>query len=398
MYRDKKVTAMITAAGQGSRLGLELPKQFIKISPRGETILESTVKIFDDCPAVDEILITANRDYLARTGELCAPFRKVRGIVEGGRERQDSVRAGLRRTSDDGLILVHDAARPFVTEAVILRVLACAYESGAAVPVVPVRDTIRQSARQSAISAWVACDRAEVDVSVSETLDRTRLFRVQTPQGFRTELLKQAYCEAYKAGFYGTDEAGLVERFAAPVRMVRGEEANKKITTREDLPAVQKDVRIGHGYDVHRLTEERALILCGESIPHERGLLGHSDADVALHALLDAMLGAAALGDIGRIFPDSDDRYKGISSMKLLEKVCRLIDEKGFAVGNADITVIAQQPKLAPYIPRMRAHVARALGVEEDCVNVKATTTERLGFAGREEGIAAEAVCLLRQK
>ena len=389
---------MITAAGQGSRMGLELPKQFIKIGPRGETILESTVKIFDDCPAVDEILITANRDYLARTGELCAPFRKVRGIVEGGRERQDSVRAGLRRTSDDGLILVHDAARPFVTEAVILRVLACAYESGAAVPVVPVRDTIRQSARQSAISAWVACDRAEVDVSVSETLDRTRLFRVQTPQGFRTELLKQAYCEAYKAGFYGTDEAGLVERFAAPVRMVRGEEANKKITTREDLPAVQKEVRIGHGYDVHRLTEERALILCGESIPHERGLLGHSDADVALHALMDAMLGAAALGDIGRIFPDSDDRYKGISSMKLLEKVCRLIDEKGFAVGNADITVIAQQPKLAPYIPRMRAHVARALGVEEDCVNVKATTTERLGFAGREEGIAAEAVCLLRQK
>ena len=389
---------MITAAGQGSRMGLELPKQFIKIGPRGETILESTVKIFDDCPAVDEILITANRDYLARTGELCAPFRKVRGIVEGGRERQDSVRAGLRRTSDDGLILVHDAARPFVTEAVILRVLACAYESGAAVPVVPVRDTIRQSARQSAISAWVACDRAEVDVSVSETLDRARLFRVQTPQGFRTELLKQAYCEAYKAGFYGTDEAGLVERFAAPVRMVRGEEANKKITTREDLPAVQKDVRIGHGYDVHRLTEERALILCGESIPHERGLLGHSDADVALHALMDAMLGAAALGDIGRIFPDSDDRYKGISSMKLLEKVCRLIDEKGFAVGNADITVIAQQPKLAPYIPRMRAHVARALGVEEDCVNVKATTTERLGFAGREEGIAAEAVCLLRQK
>ena len=389
---------MITAAGQGSRMGLELPKQFIKIGPRGETILESTVKIFDDCPAVDEILITANRDYLARTGELCAPFRKVRGIVEGGRERQDSVRAGLRRTSDDGLILVHDAARPFVTEAVILRVLACAYESGAAVPVVPVRDTIRQSARQSAISAWVACDRAEVDVSVSETLDRTRLFRVQTPQGFRTELLKQAYREAYEAGVYGTDEAGLVERFAAPVRMVRGEEANKKITTREDLPAVQKDVRIGHGYDVHRLTEERALILCGESIPHERGLLGHSDADVALHALMDAMLGAAALGDIGRIFPDSDDRYKGISSMKLLAEVCRLIDEKGFAVGNADITVIAQQPKLAPYIPRMRAHVARALGVEEDCVNVKATTTERLGFAGREEGIAAEAVCLLRQK
>ncbi len=157
-------------------------------------------------------------------------------------------------------------------------------------------------------------------------------------------------------------------------------------------------IRIGHGYDVHRLTEGRKLILGGVEVPFEKGLDGHSDADVLVHAVMDAMLGAAALGDIGRIFPDSDDRYKGISSMKLLAEVCRLIDEKGFAVGNADITVIAQQPKLAPYIPRMRAHVARALGVEEDCVNVKATTTERLGFAGREEGIAAEAVCLLRQK
>ena len=164
------------------------------------------------------------------------------------------------------------------------------------------------------------------------------------------------------------------------------------------MPAVQKKMRIGQGYDVHRLTAERRLILCGVALPHTSGLLGHSDADVALHALMDAMLGAAALGDIGRHFPDNDVRYKGISSMLLLESVRELIDAKGFAVGNVDITIIAQKPKLAPYITQMRGNVAQALGVDEAAVNVKATTTERLGFAGREEGIAAEAVCLLYQK
>ena len=164
------------------------------------------------------------------------------------------------------------------------------------------------------------------------------------------------------------------------------------------MPAVQKKMRIGQGYDVHRLTAERRLVLCGVEVPHTSGLLGHSDADVALHALMDALLGAAALGDIGRHFPDNDVRYKGISSMLLLESVRELIDAKGFAVGNVDITIIAQKPKLAPYIMQMRGNVAQALGVDEAAVNVKATTTERLGFAGREEGIAAEAVCLLYQK
>ena len=164
------------------------------------------------------------------------------------------------------------------------------------------------------------------------------------------------------------------------------------------MPAVQKKMRIGQGYDVHRLTAERRLVLCGVEVPHTSGLLGHSDADVALHALMDALLGAAALGDIGRHFPDNDVRYKGISSMLLLESVRELIDAKGFAVGNVDITIIAQKPKLAPYITQMRGNVAQALGVDEAAVNVKATTTERLGFAGREEGIAAEAVCLLYQK
>ncbi len=381
------MTAVIMAAGQGTRMGAELPKQFLKIGPRGETILETTVKIFDDCSAVDEILVTANQDFIVRCRQLCERFTKVWGVVPGGKERQDSVREGLQHASDNGLVLVHDAARPYVTEDVILRVLAGAAQSGAAVPAVPVKDTIRQMIGEEAGAA-----------QQSQTLERSRLYQVQTPQGFRTSLLKEAYRKAYEDGFYGTDEAGVAEHFGAAVMMVRGDEANKKITTREDMPVTQTESRIGMGYDVHRLTEDRALILCGVEIPHEKGLLGHSDADAALHALMDAMLGAAALGDIGRHFPDSDERYKGISSLLLLAEVRRLIAEKGFAVGNADITIIAQRPKIAPYITQMQTNVAKTLGVDADRVNVKATTTERLGFAGREEGIAAEAVCLLIRK
>ena len=387
MYQDKKVTAVIMAAGQGTRMGAELPKQFLKIGPQGETILETTVKTFDDCSAVDEILVTANQDFIVRCRQLCERFTKVWGVVPGGKERQDSVREGLQHASDNGLVLVHDAARPYVTEDVILRVLAGAAQSGAAVPAVPVKDTIRQMIGEEAGAA-----------QQSQTLERSRLYQVQTPQGFRTSLLKEAYRKAYEDGFYGTDEAGVAEHFGAAVMMVRGDEANKKITTREDMPVTQTESRIGMGYDVHRLTEDRALILCGVEIPHEKGLLGHSDADAALHALMDAMLGAAALGDIGRHFPDSDERYKGISSLLLLAEVRRLIAEKGFAVGNADITIIAQRPKIAPYITQMQTNVAKTLGVDADRVNVKATTTERLGFAGREEGIAAEAVCLLIRK
>ena len=403
MYQDKKVTVVIMAAGQGIRMGTELPKQFLKIGPQGETILETTVKTFNDCSAVDEILIAANQDFIVRCRNLCERFTKVRGVVPGGKDRQDSVREGLRHVSDNGLVLVHDAARPYVTEDVILRVLAGAARSGAAVPVVPVKDTIRQVIGGAVSAETFGDTRGDADEEAggaqrSRTLDRSRLYQVQTPQGFRTSLLKEAYRKAYEDGFYGTDEAGVAEHFGAAVAMVCGDDANKKITTKEDMPMTQTDFRIGMGYDVHRLTEGRALILCGVEIPHEKGLLGHSDADAALHALMDAMLGAAALGDIGRHFPDSDERYKGISSLLLLAEVRRMIAEKGFAVGSADITIIAQRPKIAPYITQMQTNVTQTLGVDADRVNVKATTTERLGFAGREEGIAAEAVCLLTRR
>ena len=270
-------------------------------------------------------------------------------------------------------VLVHDAARPFVTETVVRDVIRCASDRGAAVPCVAVKDSLR-----------------ETEGDGSRCVDRSRFFAVQTPQGFRRELLVEAYEKACEDGFSGTDDASLVERLGHHIEIVHGDYDNIKITTKEDLPM---ENRVGTGFDVHRLVEGRKLILGGVEILYEKGLDGHSDADVLIHALMDAMLGAAAMGDIGRHFPDTDDEYKGISSMKLLEKVNNILAENMYSIGNADITVIAQKPKLSPYTEKMRENIADVLGIGKDLINIKATTTEKLGFTGRGEGIAAEAVC-----
>ena len=364
MYRDNRVIAIIVAAGRGKRLGSSLPKQFLKV--RGRTILEMSVEAFEQNKYVDEIFVAANADYCELTEKLCRGFSKLKKIVAGGAERQDSVRAALDcLRGENGIVLVHDAARPFVSEAVINAVIEGTADFGAAIPTVPAKDTIRQ-----------------VDGTGSRTLQRETLARVQTPQGFRISLLKHAFEKAQAEGFLGTDDASLVERMGINISMVQGEDANRKITTREDL---ETEIRIGTGYDVHRLVEGRPLVLCGEQIPYEKGLLGHSDADVALHALMDAMLGAAGLGDIGKHFPDTDERYRGISSMKLLQKTAELLREAGYFLGNADITIIAQRPKIAGYIPKMRANIAEIMNCDENKINIKGTTTEKLGFVGREE-------------
>ena len=374
MYRDNRVIAIIVAAGRGKRLGSSLPKQFLKV--RGRTILEMSVEAFEQNKYVDEIFVAANADYCELTEKLCRGFSKLKKIVAGGAERQDSVRAALDcLRGENGIVLVHDAARPFVSEAVINAVIEGTADFDAAIPTVPAKDTIRQ-----------------VDGTGSRTLQRETLARVQTPQGFRISLIKHAFEKAQAEGFLGTDDASLVERMGINISMVQGEDANRKITTREDL---ETEMRIGTGYDVHRLVEGRPLVLCGEQIPYEKGLLGHSDADVALHALMDAMLGAAGLGDIGKHFPDTDERYRGISSMKLLQKTAELLREAGYFLGNADITIIAQRPKIAGYIPKMRANIAEIMNCDENKINIKGTTTEKLGFVGREEGIASEAVCIL---
>ena len=368
MYRDKTVTVIIAAAGSGSRMGGRLPKQYMKTG--GEVILRKTAEIFASCPVIDNIIVVADMAYM----DLCEDVLK--GIehrtVSGGELRQDSVYEGLKCTDTD-IVLIHDGARPFVTQQIITEVTAAAAEYRAAVCAVRPKDTIRTK---------------------QGTLNRNELYAVQTPQGFDTAAIKAAYEAAYAEGFYGTDDAGIAERAGLEIRIVSGSYDNIKITTREDLPM---ETRVGTGYDVHRLEEGRKLILGGVCIPFERGLLGHSDADVLVHAIMDALLGAAALGDIGKLFPDTDDRYKGISSIELLKAVGAAVADAGYSVGNIDATLVAEKPKIAPYIEAMRENIAGALEIDPDRISVKATTTEKLGFAGRQEGMEAQAVCILNR-
>ena len=374
MFNGKKVTAIITAAGKGSRMGTSLPKQFLTMG--GKTILARAIEPFEKEELIDRILVVTNQDFVVLCEEISSAFSKVDKVIPGGKERQDSVKNALDLT-EDGYVLIHDGARPYVTQEIIRSVLEDASKVGAAVAAVPVKDTIRQTAEEG-----------------SHTLPRQTLYSVQTPQGFDVGLIKDAFEAAYADGFYGTDDAGLVDRLGKPVAISKGDYSNIKITTKEDLPM---EMRIGHGYDVHRLVEGRDLIICGVNIPHEKGLLGHSDADVAIHALMDSLLGAAGMRDIGNLFPDNDDSYKGISSILLLERVAEKLKEQGWSLNNADVTIMAQRPKMAPHIYNMRENMAKALGVSVDVINVKATTTEKLGFVGREEGIAAEAVCILNR-
>lgn len=281
-----------------------------------------------------------------------------------------------------------------MTAEVIARTLESAKKYGSGVAAVPLKDTVK---------------RVNEGGVVVDTPPRDALRAVQTPQTFEAELIRRAHA-AYALGERATDDAALAERMGVKVRLTEGDVENIKLTTPEDMLLArqvilrregQKEekpmVRIGHGYDVHRLTEDRKLILCGVEIPYTLGLLGHSDADVALHALMDALLGAAALGDIGRHFPDTDPAYKGADSGKLLDHVVALLEEKGYAVGNVDVTIICQRPKLKDYIEQMRQNVARHLKVDADCVNIKATTTEKLGFEGEGLGISSHAVACIEK-
>lgn len=378
MFNDKKVTAVIMAAGKGSRMQTSLPKQFLML--HGRTVLERAITPFQLSSHVDDILVVINRDFEDTYSKICGSFSKIRELIGGGDERQDSVNNALSRI-DEGYVLIHDGARPYVTEKIINNVLHDVMLCGAAVPCVPVKETIREKTKEDSKTE-------------SRTTDRNRLFSVQTPQAFEVGIIKEAFEAAYKDGFYGTDDAGLLDRIGKKVAVSEGSYSNIKITTKEDMPV---EMRVGQGYDVHRLEHGRRLILCGVEIPFEKGLLGHSDADVAIHALMDAMLGALCLGDIGKLFPDSDMKYKDISSMKLLAHVKTLIEKDGWTLGNADITIMAERPKMLPYIKQMRQNIADVLGTELGLINVKATTTEKLGFVGREEGIAAQAVCILNR-
>lgn len=367
-------TAILVAAGASRRMG------FDKLSyrlPDGRTVLETSCAALAAHPAVRQVVLVAgaNRPECERIAAACP---KPCCVVDGGETRADSVRNGLA-AAEGALVAIHDAARPFVSRAVITAALEAAARTGAAAPAVPVKDTIKVAQGGRVVS----------------TPDRAMLYAVQTPQCFSREKYRQALaCVTGEQARQVTDDCSLFELAGMPVELTAGDYGNYKITTPDDLKK-EKTMRIGHGYDVHRLVEDRKLILGGVEIPYEKGLLGHSDADVLLHAVMDAVLGAAALGDIGRHFPDTDPDYRGADSLALTRAVAALIREHGYAVGNIDATILCQKPKLAPYIEEMRRNIAAAFGVAADAVSVKATTEEHLGFTGEGLGIAAHAVALL---
>lgn len=397
-----KAAAIITAAGSGSRMKNSLPKQFIELA--GVPVFVHTVRVFQQLPEMAAIILVVPAEHLELTERLAARCqlstspRTIR-IIKGGLTRQESVKNGLNALpAEIEVVAVHDGVRPFVSVELIRDCLQAAIKSGAAMAAVPVKDTLKSVAAGKTVASTVA---------------RDGLWQAQTPQAARVSLLKEAYAAAERDNFTGTDEASLLERIKQAVAIIQGSEKNIKITSQEDLVLAEaiimhdKDgknslnlsdnIRIGQGFDAHCLVAGRPLILGGVRIPHPRGLLGHSDADVLTHALCDAILGAIGAGDIGRHFPDTDPRFKDADSLELLAGVMAMAEADGYELVNADITVLAQEPKLSAHFPAMRKKLAGACKVGERFINLKATTTEKLGFVGREEGIAAQAVVLLKR-
>jgi len=396
-----QVAAIIPAAGSGIRMGLPVPKQFFELG--GVPILFRTLRVFQQVEAIGHIIVVVPSENCSLVEEMVQRYHlgKVDAVIAGGRERQDSVRAGLAALPQEvELVLVHDGVRPFVPAAVVEKCLQEAEKSGAAMVAIPVKDTLKSVSSRKVIES---------------TVDRSGIWQAQTPQAATKKLFNEAFAAAAaKEDFIATDEAGLLELLGHPVTVVEGSELNIKITRPEDLVLARailmesgEDMHnmegscqcsIGHGYDAHRLVAGRHLVLGGVDVPFAKGLLAHSDGDVLTHALCDAMLGAAGAGDIGRHFPDTDQKFKDISSQRILEAVVDLVSERGFILQNADITVVAQKPKLAPYLAAMRKNLATACRVEQDLINLKATTTEEMGFEGRGEGISAHAVVMLKKK
>ena len=384
--------ALIPAAGRASRFGGGVNKVFSPLA--GHPLLRWTAEAFAAHEGVEGIIVVAGPAEVSECRTALTGLPKLMSIVPGGQTRQESVAIGLFTLGGamDDLVLVHDGARPLVTAAVIERCLVGATSHGNAVAALPVADTLKAVGQGQ---------------TVQRTVDREGLWAVQTPQAFRVGTLYEAHAAARDMGWTGTDESSLVEKFTdEPVHLVQGDPANFKVTRPEDLRLAEALLsprrenpmtlpRIGFGYDIHPLIEGRRLMLGGVEIPSPRGLDGHSDADVLLHALCDALLGAAGLPDIGHLFPNTDPAYEGISSLKLLAEVAERLTVEGYGVGNVDLTLIAEAPKIAPHVPQMRELIAAVLHIAPGRVGIKATTNEGLGSLGRGEGIAAHAVAAI---
>jgi 2-C-methyl-D-erythritol 4-phosphate cytidylyltransferase/2-C-methyl-D-erythritol 2,4-cyclodiphosphate synthase len=376
--------ALVLAAGRGARFGGETPKQYLPLG--GASVLRHAVTAFTAHPRVDGLLLTIRPEDRA-TYDAALAGLDLLPPVPGGAERQDSVRLGLEALAplQPSRVLIHDGARPFPGAGLIDRLIDALERAPAAIPGLPLGDTIKRVA----------------DGHIRETIDRSGLWRVQTPQAFHFEAILAAHRAA--AGRALTDDAAVAEAAGIAPLIVAGSEDNLKVTTAEDLvtaerliAARQGDVRVGQGFDVHPFGPGDHVMICGIAVPHSAGLIGHSDADVGLHALTDAVLGAIGAGDIGQHFPPSDPEWHGASSDRFLAHAVGLVRARGGSVAALDVTIICERPKISPHRERMVARVAEITGLTADRVSVKATTTEKLGFTGRGEGIAAQAVATIR--
>jgi 2-C-methyl-D-erythritol 4-phosphate cytidylyltransferase / 2-C-methyl-D-erythritol 2,4-cyclodiphosphate synthase len=387
-----KTVAIIPAGGAGRRLKAGIPKQYLSLNEL--PVLVHSLKVFGEAKVINEIILVVPESDIKFVREeliIKNDLQKVARIVAGGATRQDSVRNGIAAIDVKcDIVVVHDGVRPFVTPEMISRAVEVAREFQAAVIGVPAKDTIKET---------------QDDDFIVKTVPRQNLWITHTPQAFQFTVLQQAYEAAYRDDYCGTDDASLVERIGLKVKMIAGSYENIKITTPEDLVIAEAllkskaggemQIRTGLGYDSHRFAQWRKLILGGVEIPFEKGLQGHSDADALIHAVCDALLGAAGAGDIGRHFPDTDQAYKDISSMILLERVREIIAAKGFLISNIDVSIIMEKPKLAPFAGEITANIAKTLNISATSVNVKAKTNEGMGFVGRNDGVAVFAIATL---
>jgi 2-C-methyl-D-erythritol 4-phosphate cytidylyltransferase/2-C-methyl-D-erythritol 2,4-cyclodiphosphate synthase len=375
-----RVVALIVAAGRGTRAGDGLPKQYRPVG--GIPILARSLRTFVEHPEVDAVATVIHPDDSALYNKCCFGLDGLLPPISGGATRQASVLAGLEAlaATEPTHVLIHDGARPFVDAALISRVIATLKTHAATLPSIPVTDTLRKSAHGIA----------------GDTVDRSTLVRAQTPQGFSYQEILSAH-RANQAGEF-TDDVALAAASGIETHLVAGSEDNIKVTAPEDFDRAERflstsnETRTGSGFDVHRFTDGDHVTLCGVEIPHSHGLLGHSDADVGLHAITDALLGAIGEGDIGDHFPPSDPQWKGAASRIFLEHAAKLLAERGGHITNIDVTLICEAPKIGPHRDALRASVAATLKVSFDRISVKATTTEGLGFTGRNEGISAQAI------
>lgn len=382
--------AVVVAAGSSRRMGGAGSKVFADLC--GKPVLRYSLEALAACGRIEEICVVCRAEDMEQAREAARGLSKPVVLAQGGPTRQESVWNGvLALQPESGYLLIHDGARPFVTPQVIENVCRDALQFGAATAAVPSKDTCKLRGSGGFVEA---------------TPPREKLAAVQTPQAFERGMYEYAARRAQNEGLDCTDDCQLIEWAGGQVKLSEGAYRNFKLTTPEDMVTAraflgetekEAPMRAGYGYDVHRLAEGRELILGGVHIPFEKGLLGHSDADVLTHAVCDALLGAAALGDIGRLFPDDDPKYEGADSLRLLEEVCRVLSAQGYRIQNIDCTLIAQKPKVAPYVPEMRENLCAACGLAMGQVSVKATTEEGLGFTGSGEGMAATAVCCLAE-